>query len=68
MGSELLSIYCFLFKGSGRNLKKINKRELNDADFTTSRKRHKLTVADKRKLGMLAYEKKINAEEVLIFN
>lgn len=47
-------------------MNKINKRELRLEDFTTDRKRLKLTPAQARKLDALVYENKVNPDEVCI--
>ncbi|XP_037936936.1 DNA ligase 4-like [Teleopsis dalmanni] len=49
---------------SKKGLKKINKRELQVEDFTTNRKRLKMTATEKRKIGIKSYEKIFNAEEI----
>ncbi|XP_067641876.1 DNA ligase 4 [Eurosta solidaginis] len=47
-----------------RGIKKIHKRSVELTDLTAPQKRRKLTVAERRKLGMLSYENRFNAEEI----
>ncbi|XP_064536990.1 DNA ligase 4 [Drosophila montana] len=61
--NECMSLqeYTELCQGRGV-IKKLNKRQANLNDFTTDRKRIKLTTAERNRLGLAAYEKRYDVQ------
>ncbi|EDW00339.1 DNA ligase 4 [Drosophila grimshawi] len=56
-----LQEYTELCQGRG-GIKKLNKRQASLNDFTTERKRQKITPAERNRLGLAAYEKRYDVE------
>ncbi|XP_036318906.1 DNA ligase 4 [Rhagoletis pomonella] len=62
---ECLSIHDYMEMIQGeRGIKKIHKREVELGDLTGPQKKRKLTLAERRKLGILSYEKRFNPDEI----
>ncbi|XP_023176377.2 DNA ligase 4 [Drosophila hydei] len=56
-----LEEYTQLCQGRG-GIKKLNKRQASLSDFTTERKRQKMTPAERNRLGLAAYEKRYDVQ------
>lgn len=62
---ECLSLHDYMAMIQGeRGIKKIHKRHVELSDLTLPQKKRKLTAAERRKLGVLSYERRFNPDEV----
>ncbi|XP_012162319.1 DNA ligase 4 [Ceratitis capitata] len=63
--NECLSLHDYMeMIQMERGIKKIHKRSVELSDLTLPQKRRKLTAAERRKLGILSYERRFNPDEV----
>ncbi|XP_062139065.1 DNA ligase 4 [Drosophila sulfurigaster albostrigata] len=59
-----LQEYTELCQGRGA-IKKLNKRHVDLSDFTSERKRQKMTPSERSRLGLAAYEKRYDAQPLV---